>query len=141
MKANATTVIDRPPEAVFEYMDVPENQARISPRLSSVETLGTLDTGGKRASYTYRLFGLSFDGEVRGIEHEPPERIVFELTGDIEGRIEWTFEPVERGTRVTYAVTYDLDLPPLLGRLLGPLADRFNRRELETTLENLNERL
>jgi len=141
MKANATTVIDRPPEAVFEYMDVPENQARISPRLSSVETLGTLDTGGKRASYTYRLFGLSFDGEVRGIEHEPPERIVFELTGDIEGRIEWTFEPVECGTRVTYAVTYDLDLPPLLDRLLEPLADRFNRRELEATLENLKERL
>ncbi len=141
MEAEATTVIDRPPKAVFEYMDVPENQARISQRLSSVETLGTLDTGGKRASYTYRLFGLSFEGEVRGVEHRPPERIVFELTGDIEGQIEWRFEPVEQGTQVTYAATYDLGLPPLLDRLLGPLADRFNRRELEATLETLRERL
>ncbi|MCQ4334142.1 SRPBCC family protein [Natronomonas sp. F2-12] len=141
MEANATTVIDRPPEAVFEYMDVPENQARISPRLSAVETLGTLDTGGKRASYTYRLFGLSFGGEVRGVEHEPPERIVFELTGDIGGRIEWDFEPVEGGTRVTYTATYDLGFPPLLDRLLGPVADRINRRELEATLENLHRRL
>ncbi len=141
MKATATTVIDRPPAAVFEYMDVPENQARISPRLSSVETIGTLDTGGKRASYTYRLFGLSFDGEVRGIEHRPNERIVFEMTGDIEGRIEWTFEPVEGGTRLTYAAEYDLGLPPLVDRLLGPLADRFNRREIESTLENLRANL
>ncbi len=141
MEATATTVIDRPPEAVFEYMDVPENQARISPRLSAVETTGTLDTGGKRASYVYRLFGLSFEGEVRGVEHHPPERIVFEMSGDIEGRIEWTFEPVEGGTRVTYAATYDLGLPPFVDRLLGPVADRFNRRELEATLENLKSRL
>lgn len=141
MKATATTTVDRPPVAVFEYMDVPENQARISPRLSAVETTGTLDNGGKRADYTYRLFGLSFDGEVRGIVHEPPERIVFEMTGDIEGRIEWTFEPTAEGTRVTYAASYDLGLPPVLGRLLGPLADRFNQRELETTLKRLKERL
>ena len=141
MEASATIVIDRPPEAVFEYMDVPENQARISPRLSTVETTGTLDSGGKRARYIYRLFGLSFEGDVRGVEHRPPERIVFEMTGDIDGRIEWGFEPVEGGTRVTYTATYDLGLPPLLDRLLGPLADRFNRRELETTLENLAERL
>jgi len=141
MKATATTTVDRPPEAAFEYMDVPENQARISPRLSAVETLGVLDNGGKRARYTYRLFGLRFEGEVRGIEHEPPERIVFEMTGDIEGRIEWTFEPATRGTRVTYAAAYDLGLPAALEPILGPIADRFNRRELERTLETLRARL
>lgn len=73
MELEATTVIDRPPEAVFEYMDIPENQARISPRLSAVETIGTLDNGGKRASYTYRLFGLNFEGEVRGNRARPTE--------------------------------------------------------------------
>ncbi len=141
MELEATTVIDRPPEAVFEYMDIPENQARISPRLSAVETIGTLDNGGKRASYTYRLFGLNFEGEVRGIEHDPPKRIAFEMTGDIDGRIEWTFEPTEGDTRVTYAVSYDLGLPSLLAPLFAPLADRFNRRELEMTLENLAHRM
>jgi len=141
MKATATTTIDRPPEAVFEYMDVPENQARISPRLSRVETVGTLDNGGKRARYTYRLFGLGFEGTVRGIEHEPPERIVFEMTGDIEGRIEWAFEPTTGGTRVTYTASYDLGLPRGLERLLGPIADRFNQRELEATLERLTDAL
>ncbi len=141
MKASVRTVIDRPPEAVFEYMDVPENQGRISPRLSGVETVGTLDNGGKRATYTYRLFGLSFEGEVRGVVHEPPERIVFELSGDIDGRIEWAFEPVDGGTRLTYTATYDLGLPWPVRLLLAPVTDRFNRRELEATLRNLDDRL
>lgn len=141
MHASVQAVIDRPPEATFEYMDVPENQARISPRLSDVETVGTLDNGGKRATYTYELFGLSFRGEVRGVVHEPPEHIVFELSGDIEGRIEWTFEPTDGGTRVTYEATYDLGLPRPVRWLLAPLADRFNRRELERTLRTLDERL
>ena len=141
MKASVRTVIDRPPEAVFEYMDVPENQGRISPRLSGVETVGTLDNGGKRATYTYRLFGLSFEGEVRGVVHEPPERIVFELSGDIDGRIEWEFEPVDGGTRLTYTATYDLGLPWPVRLLLAPVTDRFNRRELEATLRNLADRM
>jgi carbon monoxide dehydrogenase subunit G len=141
MNASVQTVIDRPPEAVFEYMDVPENQARISPRLSGVETVGTLDNGGKRATYTYHLFGRSFRGEVRGVVHDPPERIVFELSGDIDGRIEWEFETVEDGTRLTYTATYDLGLPRPVRWLLAPLTSRFNRRELVATVRNLNERL
>jgi carbon monoxide dehydrogenase subunit G len=141
VKASVRTVIDRPPEAVFEYMDVPENQARISPRLSGVETLGTLDNGGKHASYTYRLFGLSFRGEVRGVVHDPSERIVFKLSGDIDGRIEWTFEPVDGGTRITYTATYDLGLPRPVRWLLAPVTNRFNRRELEATLRNLENRM
>ncbi|MFB6090138.1 MAG: SRPBCC family protein [Halobellus sp.] len=140
MNASAEIVVDRPREAVFEFMDVPENQARISPRLSEVETLGTLDNGGKVARYAYRL-GIGFDGEVRGVVHEPPERVVFEMDGDIEGRIEWTFEAVEDGTRVTYTAEYDLGLPRALDLLLRPLTNRYNRRELEQTLRNLADRL
>ena len=141
MEASEQIIIDRPQKAVFEFMDVPENQQRISPRLSSVETVGTLDNGGKRATYTYRLFGLSSTGDVRGVEHEPPERLRFEMSGDIAGEIRWEFEPLDHGTRVTYAVEYEFGLPPLLDRALAPLVGRFNRRELQATLENLQQRM
>ncbi len=136
MHASASIVIPRPRQAVFEFMDVPENQARISPRLATVETVGTLDNGGKLATYTYRLAGRSFDGAVRGIQHDPPGAITFEMVGDIEGEIRWQFEPVDGGTRVTYTATYDLGLPPVVGPLLSPVLDWFNQRELEQTLEN-----
>lgn len=141
MEAEDTVVVDRPREAVFEFMDVPENQARVSPRLAASRTVGTLDNGGKRAAYTYRLFGLTYEGEVRGVEHDPPAYVRFVVDGDIEGEIEWAFEAVEGGTRVTYAIDYDLGLPPLVGRLLGPVVARVNRREMERTLENLRERV
>ncbi len=141
MDASEQIVIDRPQKAVFEFMDVPENQHRISPRLSSVKTVGTLDNGGKRATYTYRLFGLSFEGEVRGVKHEPPERIRFEMIGDIAGEIRWEFEPVEQGTRVTYTVEYDFDIPWLIDLLFGPAIDRFNQRELQATLDNLQRKM
>ena len=141
MKAEATTIVDRPRPAVFEFMDVPENQARISPRLTRVETLGTLDNGGKRASYTYRLFGSRFTGEVRGVVHEPPERIRFEMRGDIEGTIEWTFEPAEDGTRITYSAEYDLGLPAVVEALCSPLVRRFNQREVEATLDSLRKQV
>jgi len=139
MHASGTIEISRPPKAVFEFMDIPENQARISPRLSAVETIGTFDSGAKRATYTYGLFGLSFTGEVRGIEHEPPERITFEMTGDIAGRIRWDFEAIEDGTRVTYAAEYDLGLPTVIAFLLAPMIDQFNQREIEHTLKNLRQ--
>ena len=136
MQARGSVVVDRPPEAVFEFMDVPENQARISPRLSAVETVGTFDNGAKHATYTYRLFGLGFDGEVRGIEHDPPELVTFELTGDIEGQIRWAFAPTDGGTRVTYTATYDLGVPAALELLSAPVLNWVNQREIRRTLEN-----
>ena len=141
MQVRGSIDVARPPQAVFEFMDVPENQARISPRLATVETVGTLDNGGKHATYTYGLFGLSFSGAVRGIEHVPPERVTFEMTGDIEGEIRWAFEPTDGGTRVTYTAEYDFGLPAALTRLLWPVVARFTRRDLRATLENLREAL
>lgn len=137
MKVRGRIDVARPPAAVFEFMDVPENQARISPRLAAVETVGMLDNGGKHATYIYSLFGLPFTGAVRGVEHDPPERVTFEMTGDIEGEIRWAFEPTDGGTRVTYTAEYDFGLPAAATRLLSPVIARFTRRDLRATLENL----
>jgi hypothetical protein len=79
--------IDAPVEEVFAYMDLPENQTEITPSLSTVETVGRLPNGGTRASYTYRMVGIPFDGEVVATEYEPDERVVFEMTGNLEGTI------------------------------------------------------
>ena len=128
------------PETAFDYMDVPEHQAEISPSLSAVETVEKLPTGGKRATYTYRMAGISLDGEVRATVYDPPRRIVFEMTGGIEGTIEWTFTPEEGGVRVGYAAEYDLPVP-VLDRLAAPFIRKYNERELTTTLRNLKTRL
>jgi carbon monoxide dehydrogenase subunit G len=132
--------VDVDPETAFEYMDVPEHQAEISPSLSAVETVEELPTGGKRATYTYRMGGVPLTGEVAAVTHEPPERIVFDMTGGIEGTIEWTFTPEADGVRVGYAAEYDLPIP-VLDRLAAPFVRKYNERELKTTLQNLRTRL
>jgi len=132
--------VDVDPETAFDYMDVPEHQAEISPSLSAVETVEELPTGGKRATYTYRMAGIPLDGEVRAVTYEPPERIVFGMTGGIEGSIEWTFAPEGDGVRIGYAADYDLPIP-VLDRLAAPFVRTYNERELTTTLRNLKTRL
>jgi carbon monoxide dehydrogenase subunit G len=128
------------PETAFDYMDVPEHQAEISPSLSAVETVEELPTGGKRATYTYRMAGVPLDGEVKATVYDPPRRIVFEMSGGIEGTIEWTFTPEDDGVRVGYAAEYDLPIP-VLDRLAAPFIRKYNERELTTTLRNLKTRL
>ena len=128
------------PETAFEYMDVPEHQSEISPSLSAVETVEELPSGGKRATYAYRMGGVTLDGEVTATDYDPPDRIVFEMTGGIEGTIEWTFTPEGNGVRVGYAAEYELPIP-VLDRLAAPFIRKYNERELATTLRNLKTRL
>ena len=151
--------IDAPIERVFLFMNRPENQARITPALSQVESLEVLDNGGKRASYVYSMGPVGLTGEVRAIEFEPNERIVFEMTGDLSGTIEWTFEPAGQTTEddeatangedidrttVTYSAEYDLPTVlslPVVSDIVDRAATPYNRRQLEATLSNLRQQV
>lgn len=130
-----------PVERVFNFMDTPAHQATITPSLSESVLVERLPNGGSRARYTYRLLGLSFSGEVRATDYAPPERIVWSMTGDLQGTIRWYVEPLESGCRFTYAATYRIPGPRFLQSLIGPLVRRFNEREIRTLLQNLKERL
>lgn len=156
--------IDAPIERVFLFMNRPENQARITPALSQVQSLEVLDNGGKRASYVYSMGPIELTGEVRAIEFEPNERIVFEMTGDLSGTIEWTFEPASQTTTddeatahdeatdhgenasdrtaVTYSAEYDLPRIlslPVVSAIVDRAVTPYNRRQLEATLSNLKQ--
>lgn len=130
--------LDATVETVFEYMDEPSNQAAVTPSLSRAERIERLPNGGNRAAYEYEMFGVTFSGEVRATTYEPPERIVYEMRGDLEGRIAWRFEPERGGTRLTYAAEYEVP-GPLPEFLFGPLVRWYNRREVRALLDNVAE--
>lgn len=130
-----------PVDRVFEFMDTPAHQAEITPSLTQSTLVERLPNGGSRARYTYRILGLSFSGEVRATDYVPDERIVWSMTGDLQGTIRWYFESVDTGCRVTYAATYRIPGPRFLQSLAGPLVRRYNEREVRTLLHNLKERL
>lgn len=139
-EVRTTVSIDAQPEDVFAYMDDPHNQVEITPSLTEVRDIEELPNGGKRLGYTYQMAGVGLDGTMETTEYEPAERVVFEMTGAIDGTIEWTFETENGTTRVTYTAEYDLPVP-VLDRVVEPFAVRYNERELETTLANLKTRL
>jgi uncharacterized membrane protein len=125
---------------VFEYMDQPANQPEITPSLTRSETVETLDNGGKRVAYTYTMAGVDLDGHIEAVEYGPGRRIRWEMTGDLEGEILWEFEGTDDGTAVTYAADYELPVPAL-ETVAAPFLERYNERELRTTLENLRTRI
>ncbi|MUV89554.1 SRPBCC family protein [Halapricum sp. CBA1109] len=136
LDVSGTIHVDRPVADVFAFMDEPENQAVITPSLTDVSTVGQLDNGGKRATYTYSMVGVSLTGEVAATTYDPDERIVFEMSGDLSGTIEWTFEAADGGTRVGYLATYEVPVP--VGKAaVEPLVRKYNERQLRSTLQNL----
>ena len=129
--------VDAPPERVFEFMDDPENQVAVTPSLSSVESVEEL-LKGRRVEYAYSMAGASMQGTVETVEYDPPTLMVWTLDGSVEGQIRQAFEPEDGGTRATYAAEYTVPVPALEG-LAEPLIERYNRREVRTTLENLKD--
>jgi uncharacterized membrane protein len=140
LEVTETVRIDAPVADVFAYMDQPENQPEITPSLSHSETLEELPNGGKRVAYTYTMAGIDLDGEIRATEYDPETRVVWEMTGDLSGEIEWTFEADGDQTVVTYVGRYDIPVP-VLDAVVKPFVRRYNERELRTTLENLRTRV
>lgn len=140
VRVSETIQVDRPVDAVYSYLDRPENHAEITPSLAESKTIEALDNGGKRASYTYRMAGISREGELTETVHEENQRMVFEMSGELKGEIDISMEAVEGGTEVTYAAEYDLP-GRVLSAVAEPFAKRYNKRELATTLENLKTRL
>ena len=134
--ASDAVVVAADPEAVFAFLDDPANHAAITPGLTDVRDVEPLANGGKRLAYTYRMAGVGVDGEIVQTVHDPPERHAFELRGRLTGTIDLRLVPVDGGTELTYAATYDLP-ENALTRAGAPVIRRFNERQLRAALENV----
>jgi uncharacterized membrane protein len=140
IEVEETTSIDAPVDEVFAYMDRPENQPEFTPSLTRAETVERLPNGGKQVAYTYTIAGVDLDGHIEAAAHDPERRIRWEMSGDIQGEIEWEFEAEGESTRVTYAARYEIP-GGVLETVVAPFVERYNERELRTALANLRTRI
>lgn len=131
-----TVHVPASPEAVFTFLDDPDNHMAVTPSISSIEDVERLENGGKRLSYTFQMAGVPLHGELVQTVHEEPARMVFEMRGGLEGQLELELEGEDDGTRLTYTATYELP-GRVLSTVAEPFARRYNERELRTTLENV----
>jgi len=140
IEVSESVTIDAPVERVFAFMDDPENHLTVTPSLADVRNVEPLDNGGKRLEHTFRMAGISLDGELEEVERAENERILFEMRGQLSGEIELTFESADDATRLTYTGRYDLP-GQVLERVARPFVRRYNERELSTTLANVKTHL
>ncbi|PSP39865.1 SRPBCC family protein [Halobacteriales archaeon SW_8_65_20] len=141
LSVTETVEIDAPLSDVFAYMDDPHKQAAITPSLSDVRNVEDRGDEGKRLDYTYTMAGVSLDGTLETTTYEPESHVTFELVeGPLSGELRWQFEATDDGTRVTYSASYELP-SSVLEAAVRPFAERYNERELSTTLQNLQTRL
>lgn len=136
LEVSESVRIDAPVEHVFAFMDDPHNHVTVTPSLGEVGNVEPLDNGGKQLEHTFRMAGIGLDGELVETVHEPNERMVFEMRGQLEGELELTFATVDDGTELTYTGRYDLP-NAVLETVAGPFVRRYNERELGTTLANV----
>jgi carbon monoxide dehydrogenase subunit G len=132
--------VSAPPAEVFAFLDTPANHERISPSIAAVRDVEPLDGGGHRAAYDYRMVGVTLSGEIEAIRHEPPSRLTFAIRGGIDGEMDWRIDAEGVGSVVTCEAT--IEVPGgALGSIVEPVVRRYNQRELDATLANLERAL
>jgi hypothetical protein len=134
MELNGSTVIRRPPEAVFEYVaDVSHDRnwrtGLDESRIAVGEDVRVGTVGASRAG----------DVEVRWRVdvYEPGVRIEWTLLGGpFPGRGGYLIEPIEEGTRFTLLADIE---PAGAYKILGPLFRWMGRRRNQADVEKLRD--
>lgn len=128
--------INSQPGEVFSFLDDPRNHVKITPGLVNVGAVEALPNGGKRAEYRYKLAGVELVGSVVDVERSPGSRLVQELSGAIDGTISYHLDDDGGATVLRYEAEYELP-DTVIESVLAPIAEAYNRREAEATVENL----
>ena len=136
--------IDAYPEDIWEVLTDPARFPEWIKGMQQVEMLTTGEYGvGTRYRATAGTGERTVQWEVEITAVEPPTRIEFAYTGDVEGRGGWQIEvlPDDEGCRVT---SWDEFAPPggWLIKLLSKLwLDNANRAARWESLQQLKERI
>jgi uncharacterized protein YndB with AHSA1/START domain len=127
---DATTVIDRPIEEVFDFLADGENDPKFSPRVLEIAKTTDGPTGvGTVWASTVKDAGVKTKREFKITEFEPPTRIRWtEISKNMVSVPEGGYDlaPEGDGTRVTLFNSFE---GSGLGKLFAPLALRAARKE------------
>ena len=138
LRAESTQHFELPPEEVFDVIDTPDRCFKMSPSLRENHDTRAKPDGGHDVGYVFEMNGHSLTGTVRVQEHERPRHLIWDMDGDLTGRIEWDLNPTDDGCDVTYRVEYR---PPdeIVKQAGVEAVVAYNQQEVEQTLDNLRE--
>jgi carbon monoxide dehydrogenase subunit G len=141
MRAEQTFTVERPPEAVFDYLTDPSKLAEWQTEKTAVEQLteGPPRQGTRFRERTKGPGGREFEQVTEFTEFDRPRHVrvrVVEGPFPVDGS--WRFEPAGAGTRVHFVAEGPLPGPM---RLIEPLAKRLVKRRFAGYHERLKRNL
>jgi uncharacterized membrane protein len=134
--------IDRPPEAVFAYLDELERHGEWQESIVSSEVEGAGPVGaGTRVHEIRKVGGRQQDTSYEITEHDPPRRSAFQGTvGPVRPVGTVTVEPIGDGSRSRLTLDFNL-VGHGIGVLIAPFARRQASNEIPKSHQRLKERL
>jgi uncharacterized protein YndB with AHSA1/START domain len=133
--AQYSVTVRRPVADVFAYVADGEKCPEWRPGVLDIKSLFGEGLGARYAQGVRGPMGRRIAADYEITAFEPGRRIEFQtLTGPARPHGRYDFEPVEGGTRLTFAL--DAELPGLRGILMGGAVQRTMDGEVRT-LENL----
>jgi len=131
-----------PPEKVWEMLALdrlPEWEEDTQKNAKSVEYTSEVHTPKDkyRVGATAHMTLNKGDLDLEITESLENEKMAYRLEGTYDGLITYSLEPVEKGTKLTYAADYEMPWG-ILGKFLDKLfIHRMEEKKLERSLENL----
>lgn len=136
-KVSRSIILKAPVDKVFQYISNPVNEMEFIPSITDIRDVQGQGVGDKYG-WTYKMMGISLQGESEIIESVASKRYVNKSTGGIVSTWTWTFEPEGDGTRLGITVDYTIPVP-VLGKVGERLVLRQTEREADYAMDNLKD--
>jgi uncharacterized membrane protein len=139
VRIHKSVEIYAPVKRVFEYIDDPEKDPEWMTSMTEVKDV-TGTGAGKHFKWTYRMAGITLNGESTFKEEIPEKKIVVETKGGVESTWTFKFEPHKDATVLDLDIDYTIPVP-VLGNLAEMLIHNRNEREAEVCLLNIRDKM
>ena len=140
IRAETSVVINRSAEDISGFFEDLDNQAQWVSGWVEVRDLpeGPRDVGSKWTDVR-QLFGRHVESTVEITVYEPNRKTVWKTTeGPVPAEATLTYEAVEDGTRLNYAIEAETEG---FFKLADPLFGRMIQRQIDTDFSNLKDLL
>jgi uncharacterized protein YndB with AHSA1/START domain len=108
--AQRSIVIDRPVDQVFAFFTDPSNDEKWRPGVKEIAAQGPMGVGTTIHQIIAGPGGRGIAANLEVTDFEPPSHYGFRVTaGPVRPVGEMRFTPVENATRVSFALTVELD--------------------------------
>jgi uncharacterized protein YndB with AHSA1/START domain len=137
LKIEATTIINRPVEDVFEVLSNAENNPKWSSAFLEVKKTSEGPIGvGTTWRGVGKFLGKRTEVEIEEVEYEPNRKVAQKSASPFPVNQQMSFESVADGTRVNLIFEAD---PGGFFKLAEPLLAGMGRRNIEGELANLKD--